>query len=365
MFASLAANVRWSGICVTLAALATLGCDSSQSGRTDKSERRLVILINGDSPYWGAARFGMEKAAEDFKLADAKLSVVMESNDATTAGQIDKLRQFASQSDIAAVAVSAVDATNAAIADEMRTLRQKGVHVIALDNDINRQMYRDAREFYIGTDNLAAGHELGLAAKALLPEGGEFADFVGRTGAQNAMDRMNGFQETAGDTFKELDRMGDEFDRSKAQENVRHTLRNFPNVKLLNGIYSYNGPAIVDVVRELGKRDQIKILTFDAEKSAIEQMGNGMIDAMVVQDPYNMGYLGVRLMKALVEKDDATVKDMFPKAGEPDGDLYDTGIKVVVPESSPLQADMFGKKTQFLHLPEFKEWLAKYKLDAS
>jgi len=352
--------------------VALVGCDAGAgkvgeqgTGAASAGTKRLVILINGDSPYWDAARAGMEKAAEDFKLAAAGYAAVMESNDATPAGQIDKLRQFGSQSDIVAVAVSAVDATNAAIADEMARLRSQGVHVIALDNDVDRNAFRSAREFYLGTDNLAAGVELGLAGKALLPDGGDFVDFVGRTGAQNASDRMDGFRDAAGEKFKELDRMADEFDRSKAQDNVRHALRNFPGVKALVGIYSYNAPAIVDVVRQLGVRDQVKILTFDAEMGAIEQMGQGMIDAMVVQDPYNMGYLGVRLMKALVEKDEATVKEMFPRAGEPDGDIYDTEIKVVVPAGSPLTPELFGKKARFLRLEEFKEWLQKYNLKAS
>ena len=66
----------------------------------------------------------------------------------------------------------------------------------------------------------------------------------------------------------------------------------FPDLKLLVGIWSYNAPAIVDVVEETGKRKELKIVTFDAEKLAIDQMGDGMIDAMVVQNPYEIGYQG-------------------------------------------------------------------------
>src|SRR5438876_7156485 len=88
---------------------------------------------------------------------------------------------------------------------------------------------------------------------------------------------------------------------------------NHPDLKVLVGIWSYNAPAIVDVVREKGVRDRVKVVVFDAEPVAIEELGKGMIDAMVVQNPYEMGYQGVRLMKALVEKDDTTVKDILPK----------------------------------------------------
>jgi ribose transport system substrate-binding protein len=79
-----------------------------------------------------------------------------------------------------------------------------------------------------------------------------------------------------------------------------------------------------------------------------------------------MGYQGVKLMKALVEKDEATVKQMLPDQGKPDGDIYDTGLKVVVPdEGSPLKREMFDKKTEFLKLSDFRKWLDKYKLTGS
>jgi ribose transport system substrate-binding protein len=57
---------------------------------------------------------------------------------------------------------------------------------------------------------------------------------------------------------------------------------------------------------------------------------------------------------------------MFPNRAEDGGDIYDTGLKLVVPdESSPLNAEMFDEKTQFMTLPEFQAWLDKYGLKGS
>jgi ribose transport system substrate-binding protein len=79
-----------------------------------------------------------------------------------------------------------------------------------------------------------------------------------------------------------------------------------------------------------------------------------------------MGYDSIRLLKALVKNDDATVKQMLPHQGQPDGDILDTGLKVIVPdEGSPLNPSMFEKNTQFLKLNEFRQWLAKYNLSES
>ena len=108
------------------------------------------------------------------------------------------------------------------------------------------------------------------------------------------------------------------------------------------------------------------MVTFDAEPIAIEQMGEGHIDAMVVQNPYDMGFQAVRLLKAMVEKDESVIKEMFPNQGQPDGDLFDTGLKVVVPdEGSPLKQEMFESNVQFLKLKAFKDWLAQYDLKGS
>ncbi len=340
------------------------GCGSSESA--GPSNRRIVVLMNGNSPFWDAVAVGIRAAEQELKLAGAGLTATLETNNATPQGQIDKLRQFASQSDIVAVGISATDAANPAIIDEMVRLRDKGVHVLTIDSDIDREKFPEARFAFIGTDSFAAGKELGIAAQHLLPDGGELVTFVGRTSAQNAIERVGGVIEGAGAKFKALDNMGDLNDRTKAQQNVRDAIRNHPGLNLLVGIWSYNAPAIVDVVRELGVRDRFKVVVFDAEPRAIEDMQDGQVDAMVVQNPFQMGYQGVRLMKALVEQDQATIAEMLPNHGQDGGDFYNTGLKMVVPDQgSTLTQELFGDTTEFLRLGEFREWLAKYNLQGS
>src|SRR5262249_27367822 len=156
--------------------------------------------------------------------------------------------------------------------------------------------------------------------------------FVGRLGAQNAMERMEGVRQGAGDRVKALDKMGDDNDRERAKENVRNAIANHPDLNVLVGIWSYNAPAIADVVKEKNRRKDFTVIAFDAEPNAITYMSQGMIDAMVVQNPYEMGFQGVRLMKALVQNDQSAIREILPNLGKPDGDIYDTGIKVVVPD---------------------------------
>jgi ribose transport system substrate-binding protein len=362
-----------------LAGLLTVGCSGSDSKQSEEYPKRavqpgdrLIILTNGESPFWDAGRQGMEAAAKDLELDKAKLKIDFQVNDGTEDGQLDRLRQFASQSDVAAIAISVTKEDNAAIADQMRQLRRKGVHVLTLDSDTSRKKFRNAREAYVGTDNQEAGRQLGRCLKLLRPDGGEYVTFVGFTSAQNAKERVDGFQEGAGDKFKRLDNMGDEVDRNRAKENVRTAMTNHPNLAALVGIWSYNAPAIVGVLEdnaEQKKKRTLTVVTFDAEPIAIKKMSEGWIDAMAVQNPYDMGYQSTKLMKALVTDDQNTVKQMLPKLGQEGGDLYDTGLKIVVPDAnSPLKPETFDDKDKNVKgykLSDFQGWMKKYNLTGS
>ncbi|MCU0714829.1 MAG: substrate-binding domain-containing protein [Pirellula sp.] len=362
----------------------TIGCDSAadkstgtgsgdasakkETGDGDKKLKsgRIVLLNNTDSPFWDAARAGIKKAAEDLKLSDHGITAGMDSNDGTEQGQIEKLRQYGTQSDVLAVIISPLSSTNPAIADELENLKKKGVIVGCFDSDLEEKS-RSIREFYVGTNNITGGKVLGTAAKGIKADA-EYAQFVGTDSQQNAIERMNGFTSVYGEATQK-DRKLDDADRNRARDNVRDVIAKHPNLSLLVGIWSYNAPAIVDVVSEKNARDKFKIVVFDAEQLAIQQMADGMIDAMVVQNPFGMGYDSVRYAFAKLSGDQATLTELFPKMGQPGGDNRDTGLKVVVPDQgSPLTKEMFsdfGPSVEFVKFSEFQEWLKKYNLTSS
>ncbi len=333
--------------------------------------RRFVFITNGDDPFWDACLSGLEEGAARFDCAAAGITVSRDVNNATAEGQIERLRQYATQPDVAGIAISVIQADNQAIVDEMKKLRAKGVQVITVDGDVNREFYRDARSFYIGTDNVVGGRTLGAAARALLDAKGlgtgGYVQFAGFTDNDNARSRMNGVKEAMGAGYIERDRMADEMDLPRARDNVRNATQNHKDLAALVGIWAYNAPAIADVVTEAGTRDQYVIATFDAAPLAIGQMQKGNIDVMVVQNPFEMGVRTVRLLKAMVDGNDAVITEMFPDAGGPDGDVHTTGLRVVVPDrSSPVKEDLFDSRVvEFLPLSDFTAWLAKYNLTGS
>jgi ribose transport system substrate-binding protein len=290
----------------------------------------------------------------------------------TAEGQIDKLRQYATEPDIVGVAISVFQADNKTLTDELRKLQAAGKKVITVDSDVNRERHRDARSYYIGTDNFVGGQVLGKAARAALQgkgtTSGGYVQFVGATDVDNGRQRMNGVQETVGKEYEQLDRRPDAGNREKATDNVRTALDNHGDkLVALFGIWAYNAPAIAKVIEERKVKDKVVVATFDADADAIKAMGQGQIDVMVVQNPFDMGYQSVRLLHALCEKDDKVIQEMFPNAKQPDGDIYTTGLRVVVPdEKSPVKAELFDPKVvEFMTLPQFQAWLKKYDLRSS
>ncbi|HTM54631.1 MAG TPA: substrate-binding domain-containing protein [Pirellulales bacterium] len=371
------ATTAWLLIAATSAALVT-GCSRSPGAGEDpegasRGTKRIILLTNGADPFWDAMRAGMQDAERDFDLASAKLRTVMDVNDGTPKGQVDRLRQYANQSDIAAVAVSVTDAKNVAIAKAMDECQRSGIKVIAVDSDVDRKTSRRSRFAYLGTDNVVGGEELGKAAAGIRPQGGKYATFVGLKGAANAIERIEGFATGAGNKFSQVENLGDDMDLSTAMKNVKDALDRHPDIDVLVGIWAYNAHAIAEVVKQRGIRDRVTVVVFDAAPKAIGHMADGNIDAMIVQNPYDMGYRGTRLMKALVENDHDTIHEMFPaydpashSFSEPGGDTLVTGLRVVHPDSgSPLKADMFAPSTEFLSLADFKKWLASHNLSGS
>jgi ribose transport system substrate-binding protein len=375
--------MRRFGTLVALVAVAAIvGCssggtttttDGGGSGGTTKPAglKRIIFVTNGDDPFWDACLSGLKEGEKLHELNAAGLTVERDVNNGTAEGQIEKLRQYATQDDIAGVAISVIQADNLAIVEEMKKLQAKGVKIITVDGDVNRELYRDARTFYIGTDNVTGGKTLGTATKALLEakgakEGG-YVQFAGFTDNDNARSRMNGVQEAIGTAYTERSRDQDGMDLAKARDNVRNAISNHKDLVALVGIWAYNAPAIADVVTEAGNRDKFVIGTFDAQALAIEHMQKGNIDVMVVQNPFDMGVQTCRLMKAMIKDDAAVIKEMFPKQGEPEGDIYTTGLRVVVPSAdSPVKPDLFDAKVvEYMLLPDFQAWLQKYNLTSS
>jgi ribose transport system substrate-binding protein len=309
---------------------------------------RLVFITNSNSDWWTAVETGMKDGGKEFGA-----SVELKRNEGEAVGQIKLLEDVLSQPDVSGVAVSVLEADSPGIADLMRKLKRAGKKVITIDSD----GMADARLAYIGTNNRKAGEVAGKVAATIRPQGGKTGVFVGLGGAANAIQRREGFFAGAGPKFELLEIFEDGGDHVRAGSNVQTAISKYPELGVLLGLWSYNAPKIAEEVAKSPEvRKKVEIITFDLDEQAIAHLEAGRIDASVCQNPYDIGYLGVKLLKAYVSNDETTLKVMLPNGATE----IETGVRVIVPsKDSPVKGE------NVIDIKAMKEWLASKKLSSS
>ncbi len=321
------------------------GANRTPSG---SSAPRLMFITNGTSDWWNAVEKGMRDGAQEFGA-----EVEMRRPDSESAQQMQKIEDVLSLPDVQGVAISVLEADSPGIADKMKELQKAGKIVIAIDSDGQK----DARSAYIGTNNVKAGEVAGGVAKALRPRGGKVAVFVGTAAAANARERREGFFVGAGSAFAQIEILEDRTDHARAQTNVETAISKYPDVGVFLGLWSYNAHFIAEEVAKFPElRKKSTVVTFDMDELAVEDLAKGKIDATVCQNPYQMGYLAVRLLKAYIQKDQKTIDEMLPTGA----DTIDTGVRVIVPsKASPVKGE------NVIDIDEMKKWLASKGLKSS
>jgi ribose transport system substrate-binding protein len=273
------------------------GCSPDSGGRSAGTgagkQLKLAFVTNNSADFWTIARGGVEKADNELTDATAEFRITSDGTAAEQKRIIDDLLTKG----VDGIAISPVDPENQN----------------ALLNDVSRKALvftqdSDApgsdRACYVGTDNVAAGRQAGQLIKEALPGGGKIMLFVGKLDVRNAQERIQGIREVLKDSSVGiLDVRTDDTDQVRAKSNAADTLVKYPEVKALVGLWSYNGPAILNAATEAGKAGQVKIVTFDEADETLAGIRAGAIYGTVVQQPYEFGYQTITLMARALKGD--------------------------------------------------------------
>jgi len=276
-----------------LAALCCLGLlVVSGCGREQSSTKKLAFITNNAADFWTIARKGTEKA--DAGLPDVEVEFRL--GDGTAAAQKRILDDLLAKG-VDGIAISPVDPAN-----QTAMLNDAAKQAIVFTHDSDAPDSK--RECYVGTDNVAAGRQAGDLIKEALPQGGRIAIFVGKLDARNAQERLQGIKESiAGSTIAIIDVRTDDTDQVRAKANVSEMLVSHPDVGALVGLWSYNGPAILNAVRDAGRIGQVKIIAFDEDDETLSGVKSGAIVGTVVQQPYEFGFQSVMLLEKALKGD--------------------------------------------------------------
>ena len=265
-------------------ACVSAGCRSSTTNDAGTSATiKLAFVTNNAADFWTIARRGVEKADAELSDVDTEFRLTSDGTAAEQQRIVDDLLTKG----IAGIAISPVDPANQVA---MIDSAAKQAIVFTQDSDAPQSQ----RTLYIGTDNVAAGRQAGQLIREAIPEGGSVMLFVGKLDAQNARERVQGIRDAlAGSNIRILDVRTDDVDDVRAKANAADTLVRYPDIKALVGLWSYNGPAILNAVREAGKVGQVKIVAFDEADETLAGISAGAIEATVVQQPYEFGYQAI------------------------------------------------------------------------
>jgi ribose transport system substrate-binding protein len=271
--------------------------DAACSNTQQSSIKKLAFVTNNAADFWTIARKGCEQADSELGNVDVEFRIPSDGTAAEQRRIVDDLLAKG----VSGLAISPVDPVN-----QTQMINEVAKQILVLTQDSDAP--QSDRACYLGTDNVAAGRQAGDLIKEALPQGGKIMVFVGKSDARNAQERFQGIKETLqGSKVEILDLRTDDTDRVRAKSNVSDTLVKHADVAGLVGLWSYNGPAILNAVKDAGKVGQVKIICFDEEDETLAGVKDGAIFATVVQQPYEFGYQSVLLMAKVLGGDSSSI----------------------------------------------------------
>jgi len=273
--------------------------DSASPGSSPSADKpvRLAFVTNNSADFWVSAEKGTEQAAKDMP----GVTVDFERPPSGTAADQKTIIEDLLSKGEDGLAISLIDPAN-----QVQLINDTAKQVLVFTQDSDAA--DSDRACYIGTDNHAAGLQAGEMLKEALPDGGKVMVFVGKIDVQNARDRLAGIKDAiAGTNIQILDVRTDNTDPVKAKSNVTDTLVTVPDLAGCVGLWSYNGPAIVNAVKEAGKVGKVKIVCFDDDDETLAAVKDGSIYGTVVQQPFEFGRLAITNMAKYLRGDHSVV----------------------------------------------------------
>lgn len=278
-------------------------------------EEQLYVFLpkSLDNPYWDECRLGMEAKAEE-------LGITAEFLGPPTASATEQVAIFEAviARNPAGIAVSPNDpaTVEAAIAMAM----EAGIPVFAWDADAPDSQ----RIAYVGTLNEAAGATAGEELAKAIDYKGQVAILHGSLSAQNAIERVTGFEQALA-AYPDIEIVAvepTEDSPDQALSKAEALLQAYPDLVAFYGVTGVGVPGAAGAVKQANRCGEIAVVGFDVVPQGIEAMRDGCATALISQRPYGMTAQTLQMLY-----------DMHNSDWKPDQEFYDTGVEVVYPET--------------------------------
>ena len=274
-------------LALALGLVLALTCLSACGTEQEAGQRHRVALVakSTQTEFWLSVFAGAQAAAAEYNMELTTMGPETEEDYETQNRMIAEVVESGAE----ALVFSAIDFTrNAAAVD---AAGQAGVKVVSIDSGVDS----DQVGTYIGTDNYAAGR---MAAQAALEgvEGELVAGLVNYDeSTANGQERERGVRDALAESGRArvAASVTTLVEAERARADTADLLRNNPEI---NVVIAFNEPTSVGAARAVaGLRlaDEVFLVGFDSNVATIDGLQEGYVDALIVQNPYAMGYLGV------------------------------------------------------------------------
>ena len=268
------------------------GCARQQSA----SGLTIAVIPKGTSHvFWQSIHAGAAKAAQELGVSSIWRGPLREDD---RASQVSEVEGFVSRG-VSGIVLAPLD--DSALAQPVGDAKRRGIPVVVIDSGLKGSDYVS----FVATDNRAGGRLAGEQLASLLHDAGRVVMLRYAEGSESTMQREEGFLEAIG-AHKGIQVVSanqyggaDVESAYKKSESMLAGFKTADGGLSVDGIFTPNESTTLAMVRVLqsngwaGKR---KFIGFDASDLLVKALAAGDVDGLVLQDPVNMGYLGVKTM---------------------------------------------------------------------
>ena len=266
----------------------------------------LAVIPKGTANmWWDTVRLGAQEAAEK-----ANATVVWTGPEMET----DREKQIQAVDDMLVKKVDAVvlgpNDFNA-LARSVEKVKDAEIPCIIIDSPVNSDLY----DAFAGTDNYQGGADAARRLGAVLNGRGTviLTHFVQNSASTE--ERARGFKETLKSEFPAIVLAAEQYTLGTVEDARQKTTDMLTKIGQVDGMFAVNHPASVGAYKALqtsGKCGNIKYVGFDSDPVLLEGIERGEVEALIVQNPFEIGYRGVELAIAKLKGEDVAKNNNVP-----------------------------------------------------
>ena len=279
-------------ICLLAAGILMLGVNKGNNPADNTKPYVAFITKSTTSAYWKSTYAGANAAGTAYNL---EISFEGPENEEDYETQNELIREAVAKG-AKAIVFSAVDYNGNA--EAINEAAAAGVKIVVIDSAVNS----DCVMCSIGTDNYQAGI---MVAEAVLSKT-EKALNIGIVNfdenSENGQQREKGFRDGVANDSRVtiVDAINVISTTEEAKEGTIQMLNEHPEINVIVTFNEWTSLGVGYAVKELELAEKTHVVAFDSNVVSVGMLETGEVDALIVQNPYAMGYLGVEYANALI-----------------------------------------------------------------